>query len=91
MLFRSQAQDPVATLAHSYRNLLDVAMCNSAYNLLATKSWMLLVPRRKEKSLDISLNSLGFAGCFFVRNQDYFKKLADYGPLNLLADVGYGV
>jgi ATP adenylyltransferase len=86
-----QVSDPVTTLARSYQTLLDVALCNSAYNLLATKSWMLLVPRRKEKSQDISLNSLGFAGCFFVRNKEYFKKLAEYGPLNLLADVGYTI
>ena len=86
-----QSSVPSAILARSYQTLLDVAGCGSAYNLLITKTWMLLVPRRKEKSLEISLNSLGFAGCFFVSNKEYFKKLAHHGPLNLLADVSYSL
>jgi len=83
-----QLPDPAQTLLQSYQALLE-RIGASPYNLLVTNRWMLIVPRSQEKSLKISINSLGFAGCFFVKNQEYFKKLADYGPLNLLRDVGY--
>jgi len=51
----------------TYRELL--ARCPQApYNLLATRRWMLVVPRRQERYEKISVNALGFAGSLFVRN-----------------------
>jgi ATP adenylyltransferase len=59
-----------------------------AYNLLATRSWMMVVPRSQESFADISVNSLGFAGALLVRNHDQMQHLKDLGPMTLLQQVG---
>lgn len=63
---------------------------SGAYNLLATREWMLLVPRSQESFDSISVNSLGFAGTLFVRNQQQMELLKQYGPLSILKQVGMG-
>jgi ATP adenylyltransferase len=78
-----------ATL-ESYLNLLrmtGVKEKDDAYNLLATREWMLLVPRSREDFDSISVNSLGFAGALFVRNEDRLNALKQHGPLTVLTNV----
>ncbi|MFH7025477.1 MAG: phosphorylase [Heteroscytonema crispum UTEX LB 1556] len=58
-----------------------------AYNLLATREWMLIVPRSQESFESISINSLGFAGALLVRNEQQMQILKDYGAMNVLRDV----
>ncbi|MEC4818261.1 MAG: DUF4922 domain-containing protein [Scytonema sp. PMC 1069.18] len=60
---------------------------SGAYNLLATREWMLIVPRSHESFESISINSLGFAGSLFVRNEQQMKMLKDVGPMNILKNV----
>ncbi|BAY21514.1 Ap4A phosphorylase II [Calothrix sp. NIES-2100] len=60
---------------------------SSGYNFLATREWMLIVPRSQEEFQGISVNSLGFAGALLVRNQQQMQFLKDYGPMNLLKSV----
>lgn len=74
---RAPNQKPIATLP--------------PYNLLLTRSWMLLVPRRRETFASISVNALGFAGSFFVRNEEQWKTLQQVGPLAVLHGVGLAV
>ncbi|GAB4285016.1 MAG: ATP adenylyltransferase [Oscillatoriaceae cyanobacterium] len=57
------------------------------YNLLATREWMLLVPRSQEHFHSISINSLGFAGALLVRNQEQMQFLQQCGPMNVLRHV----
>lgn len=57
------------------------------YNLLATREWMLIVPRSQETFESISVNSLGFAGGLLVRNPEEMQKLKDTGPMNVLKNV----
>lgn len=57
------------------------------YCLLVTRGWMLLVPRSHEFFEDISLNSLAFAGSFFVRDEAQLERLRSYGPMNVLRSV----
>ena len=57
------------------------------YCLLVTRDWMLLVPRSREFFEDISLNSLAFAGSFFVRNEQQLDRLKSFGPMNALRRV----
>lgn len=59
------------------------------YNLLITRKWMLLVPRRQEKTQTISINSLGFVGSLFVKNQAQLDMLKQHGPMTLLQHVTY--
>jgi sulfate adenylyltransferase (ADP) / ATP adenylyltransferase len=58
-----------------------------AYNLLATREWMLIVPRRQEHFQSISVNSLGFAGALLVRNAAEMEILKAQGPMTILKNV----
>lgn len=60
---------------------------NGAYNLLATREWMMIVPRSQEFFHGISINSLGFAGALLVRDEEQKKLLLETGPLNILTAV----
>ena len=48
---------------------------------------MLMVPRLREYFQSISLNSLAFAGVFFVRHREYYDQLTDAGPFQALRQV----
>ncbi|MFB2769374.1 phosphorylase [Pelatocladus sp. BLCC-F211] len=58
-----------------------------AYNLLVTREWMLLVARSQECFASIPVNSLGFAGTLFVRNEQQMQTLKEYGPMSVLKNV----
>ncbi|MFZ5509668.1 MAG: ATP adenylyltransferase family protein [Pseudomonadota bacterium] len=57
------------------------------YNLLVTRHWLLLVPRRRESADGIAVNALGFAGSLFVRDVDQLEQVKRLGPLSLLGSV----
>ena len=60
---------------------------SAPYNLLITREWLLLVPRRQECEAGISINALGFAGSLFVRDQAQCALLRRRGPLAVLRAV----
>ena len=60
-----------------------------AYNFLATRNWMLIVPRSQESFQNISINSLGFAGSLFVRDRASLELLKKLTPLKLLTEVAF--
>jgi sulfate adenylyltransferase (ADP) / ATP adenylyltransferase len=64
---------------------------SGAYNLLATREWMLIIPRSQEHFQSISVNSLGFAGALLVRNEQEMKILKDQGPMNILKNVAFSM
>jgi sulfate adenylyltransferase (ADP) / ATP adenylyltransferase len=98
---KSPLQAAKATLACYRRllrriNLLDDRGITSdlqsgAYNLLATREWMLLVARSQEGFESISVNALGFAGALLVRDRQQMQFLKEYGPMNLLQKVAVPV
>jgi ATP adenylyltransferase len=57
------------------------------YNLLVTREWMILVPRSTECFEGISVNALGFAGGFLVRDEEQFNLLKKNGPMAALQHV----
>ncbi|WP_138496828.1 ATP adenylyltransferase family protein [Nostoc sp. PA-18-2419] len=59
----------------------------SAYNLLITREWMLIVPRSQEHFHTISVNSLGFAGALLVKNAAEMQLLKEQGPMTILKSV----
>ncbi len=59
------------------------------YNLLVTREWMLLIPRSTECFEDISVNALGFAGGFLVKNESELDRLKTCGPMTALCQVGW--
>ena len=60
----------------------------SFYNLLATREWMLVIPRSQESFQSISVNSLGFAGALLVKDEEEMKLLKNVGPMTILKGVG---
>ena len=78
-----------------YRTLLEAVGLDvtqerppQAYNFLATRDWMLVVPRTAECFESISINSLGFAGALLVRNREDLQRLKAIGPMGVLERVG---
>ncbi len=58
------------------------------YNLLATREWMMLIPRSQEFYQRISVNSLGFAGGLLARTSAELIQLQEIGPFEILRHVG---
>lgn len=58
------------------------------YNLLVTRTWMMLVPRSQESYAGIGVNSLGYAGWLLTKSLDTLETLKEIGPLQLLQEVG---
>ncbi|MEH2107599.1 ATP adenylyltransferase family protein [Nostoc sp.] len=70
------------------RHAVDLdARQSGAYNLLATREWILIVPRSQEHFHSISVNSLGFAGALLVRNAAEMEILKAQGPMTILKNV----
>jgi ATP adenylyltransferase len=69
---------------------LDETQPLDAYNFLATRDWMLVVPRKEEFFEGISINSLGFAGALLVKNQGQMQQLKECGPMRVLEEVVRG-
>jgi ATP adenylyltransferase len=57
------------------------------YNLLLTRRWMFLVPRRCEHWRGVSVNGLGYAGSLFVRTAAQLDAVRATGPLQVLREV----
>jgi len=60
-----------------------------AYNFLATRNWIMIIPRSQHSFEGIPINSLGFAGSLFVRDRDSLELLKELTPLKLLAKVAF--
>ncbi len=65
----------------------DATLQSGPYCLLATRQWLLLVPRSREFFDSISINSLGFAGALLVRNAEQLHALRVAGPLRALRET----
>jgi len=57
------------------------------YCLLATRAWLLLVPRSREFFGSISINALGFAGALLVRSEEDLRALRAAGPFTALRET----
>lgn len=88
-------QEAAASTLKSYHTMLRTLSLMSenssrqsgAYNLLATRQWMMVVPRSLESFESIPVNSLGFAGTLVVRSQQQMKILVEHGPMTVLKNV----
>ncbi len=57
------------------------------YNLLATRRFMLLVPRSRAGFRSVPVNALGFAGSFFIPDEGTLEAIVSMGPMSLLKHV----
>ncbi|XXF75653.1 ATP adenylyltransferase [Myxococcaceae bacterium GXIMD 01537] len=74
---------------HALRATLRLAP-SEPYNLLATRDWMLLVPRAHARAEGINVNAMGFAGSLLVptlQELQGLQRLGPHGPLALLQAV----
>ena len=89
-----QAAEIMLSQYHTLLNKLaladnSVAKQSGAYNFLATREWMLIVPRSQGSFETIPINSLGFAGSLFVRDRNSWELLKKITPLKLLEKVTF--
>jgi len=92
----ADARAATALLERTYRELLPAVGLEPGpqavrqagpYNLVATRRWMLLVPRSRELFESVSVNSLGYAGSMFVRDEAQMRVLKKAGPMAVLREV----
>jgi len=57
------------------------------YNLIVSREWMLLVPRRRETYHAITVNALGIAGALLVWDDAQLRVLREEGPMAALKYV----
>lgn len=57
------------------------------YNLLATREWLWVVPRRQSRHQGIEVNALGFAGALLVPDEAHLTTLKAIGPAECLRAV----
>ena len=87
------ATDAAARSARTYADLLaslDLVAGSGTpapYNLLFTRTWMVVVPRSRECFRNISVNALGFAGVLLVRDAEELALLTSHRPLQVLRHV----
>ncbi|MDJ0704821.1 MAG: phosphorylase [Leptolyngbyaceae cyanobacterium MO_188.B28] len=97
-IWRNTPQEIAEAMLEIYRTLLQAVgfhdpvghyegQQSHPYNLIATRQWMMIVPRSQESYHNISVNSLGFAGSLLVRNSEQMQLLKALGPMNLLKQV----
>lgn len=60
-----------------------------AYNLVASRQWMMVVPRKEECFDGVSVNSLGFVGCLLVRTEEQMETVKRVGGLAVLRHTGF--
>jgi ATP adenylyltransferase len=77
----------LAAEASRLLNALHVAP-GAPWNLLATREWLLVVPRAAESFEGLSVNSLGFAGSLLVKDRAQLERLREVGPMAVLRAVG---
>lgn len=59
----------------------------AAWNLLATRDLVWVVPRRRERCGPVGVNALGFAGLLLAADDEQAAFIRAHGPLAVLADV----
>jgi len=75
----------------SYKRALNEAAIlnrDQSYNLLINHDFLYLIPRSSESYGAISINALGFAGSFLVKDSKQMEIVKELGPLKILEKSG---
>ena len=64
-------------------------LADPPYNFIATREWMLLLPRLTSHYEHIYINSLGFAGALLVRDDEHLAHLIKTRPSKVLQHVSF--
>ena len=60
----------------------------NSYNIILTKKWMLMVPRKLSDYKGIGINAMGFTGSLFIKKEEE-SIISDMEPLEILKSVCY--
>lgn len=60
-----------------------------AYNLLVTREWMMVIPRRKCDYKGVGVNAIGFACCLLVRDEKGLEVVVQEGGMKILTETGF--
>lgn len=60
-----------------------------SYNVLVSRLWMMLIPRRRECFHGVSVNAMGFVGCLLVRDDAAAQQVRNSGAMNVLVGVAF--
>ena len=63
------------------------AQAPKPYNLLVSRDWLWVVPRRESHHQGIAVNALGYAGTLLLKNSAQLELLKQIGPMALLTAV----
>lgn len=58
------------------------------HNMMLTKRWMMVVPRRRAATQGASANAAGMMGMVWVTNAEQMARWKKYGPVKVLAELG---
>jgi ATP adenylyltransferase/5',5'''-P-1,P-4-tetraphosphate phosphorylase II len=59
-----------------------------AHNVLLTRDWILVIPRRTNSYNGVSMNAVGFLGMSWGSDESYARRWMEVGPLNAMAGCG---
>ena len=57
------------------------------WNLLMTREWLMVIPRRAEFAAGVSLSGLGYAGHMGLRSPEQLADVRAYGPMRMLSEA----
>jgi ATP adenylyltransferase len=60
---------------------------SAPWNLLATRRWMLAIPRTRPDVLGVQINAIGFAGSLYVRDDAQLHTVKRLRPMSILKEV----
>ena len=72
----------------SYAKLMSYVESGCSTNILFTKKWMLVVPRKQLGFYEWNPNSLIFVGYLLSRSDEETKMIKELGPLNIIKSLG---
>ena len=77
-----------AALVARAQHAAGVEGATMSYNMVMTREFILVAPRRRESAGPVSCNAMAFAGSFFVRSAGELEFIHAQGPMHVLSEVG---
>jgi ATP adenylyltransferase len=89
-LFHKLTNQDGLSVKGAYDRLMSELQVRGSYNMILTKSWMLIVPRNKNVSLErFDINALAYAGLIFIKKQEDYDFMKKVGVIEILKDGAF--
>ncbi|RAL06626.1 putative phosphorylase [Aspergillus homomorphus CBS 101889] len=60
-----------------------------AHNVILIKDWIMVIPRSKDRNLDVAVNGAGMVGSVWLDREEMLARWLEIGPVEVLRGVGY--